>query len=255
MRINREGSVTQWLLSGCALLLCWASVARGAEPADSARAVVDVRQQVMQLVDAYGGRAALERVKAYRMEGRIVAAQAGREGPMTRSFQRAGKLRVELRYPDQTETRIVRGEQGWRGVGTDVRAAQGMMLDAMVMQAARSDLPLFLLAHLDSVRVIDSIERDSLRLDGLEASFGAGRSLRAYVDPATHRVLMSQSVLKTESGAMEFETNYSDFRNVGQVWFAFREDNFASGTATGTMTIEKVTINPIFKPAEFAAPR
>ncbi len=245
----------RWILNGCAALLCWGSVAAAAGSPDSLHTAVSPREQVMRMVDAYGGRLPLERVKGYRMDGKIMAAQQGKEGPMTRTFQRPGKLRVELRYPDQAETRIVSSEHGWRGVGSDVRAAHGMMLDAMVMQAARSDLPLFLLANIDSVHSIGPMERDSLQLEGLEAPFGAGRSLRAYVDPATHRVLVSQSVLKTESGAMEFETHYSDFRKVGPVWFAFHEDNFASGMATGTMTIEKVTVNPTFKPADFAAPR
>ena len=93
-------------------LLCWVAVAGAAEAQqDSLRAVTGPRALVMSMVDAYGGRPALEQVKGYRMDGAIVAAQPGKAGPMTRSFQRPGKLRVELRYPEQSETRIVSGSQ------------------------------------------------------------------------------------------------------------------------------------------------
>src|SRR5215831_3111341 len=80
----------------------------------------DPRPLIDRVVLAYGGRAALEGVRAYRMEGRVVAAQQKREGPTSRLFERPGRLRVELHYPDRPETRIVDGEHGWRGGGAEV---------------------------------------------------------------------------------------------------------------------------------------
>ena len=140
------------LLSGVLSMACWIAAVIAAPAADSTQAALSPRQRVQQVVDAYGGRAALEQMKAYRMEGRIVAGKQGREGAMVRLFQRPGRLRVELHYPDRAETRLVSGEHGWRGLGDEFTAAAGPMLGAMVMQAARADLPLFMLAHLDSVR-------------------------------------------------------------------------------------------------------
>ena len=241
-------------LGGIALLLCGAWVASAAVATDSTHGAVP-RSVIEQVIDAYGGRSALEQVKAYRADGKVVTRQQGREGPMSRLFQRPGRLRVELRYPDLIETRIVDGSRGWRGLGTEFAPSKGMMLDAMVLQAMRSDLPLFLLSHQDSVRAIAPLMRDSLQLEGLEVALGAGRSLRAYIDPATHRILVSQSLLGEGEAAMKFETNYSDFRSVGSVLFAFHEVNFAAGTATGTTTIDSLTLNPKFGPAGFDAPR
>ena len=242
------------LWSGVIVLVCWASMAFAAPAADSTAAVNDARRLVQQVVDAYGGRAALEQVKAYRMDGRIVAGMQGREGPMSRLFQRPGRLRIELRYTDGTETRIVNAERGWRGVGGDVNAVTGPMLGAMVLQAARADLPLFLLTHLDSVRAVDPLERDSLRLEGVEVACGAGRQMRAYIDPVTHHILVSHSRLVTGGRSTLFQTEYSDFRKVGSVVFAFHEENFASGMATGTTTVERVTLNPRLRPTDFGAP-
>ena len=235
--------------------MCGAWVASATVAVDSTHVEVGPLPVIQQILDAYGGRSALERVKAYRADGKIVARLRGREGPMSRLFQRPGRLRVELHYPDVTETRVVNGEQGWRGLGDEVGPAKAMMLDAMVLQAMRSDLPLFLFSHRDSLRVIAPLERDSTQLEGLEVPLGAGRSLRAYIDPATHRIMVSQSLLGEDEGAMKFETSYSDFRRVGSVWFAFQEENVAGGRATGTTTIDSVTLNPKFDPADFDAPR
>src|SRR5206468_13106425 len=78
--------------------------------ADSLSATLpDLRPLIDRVVLAYGGRAALEGVHAYRMEGHVVAAEQKREGTTSRLFQRPGRLRVEIHYPERPETRIVSG--------------------------------------------------------------------------------------------------------------------------------------------------
>lgn len=212
----------------------------------------DPRALINQVVTAYGGRAALEKATAYRSEGKVVTA-AGREAPTMRLFQRPGRLRVELRYPDKPETRIVDGENGWRGAGGEVTPASGMMLDAMILQAARADLPWFLLQHADSARVIEPLEHGGHTLLGLEVPYGRGLSLRAYVNAQTGRVEVSRSVIAGEQEMM-FQTDYSDFRKVGKVLFAFHEDNTASGAATGTITLQKIVLGPKIVTGDFGAP-
>jgi len=159
---------------------------------------------------AYGGRAALEGIHAYRMEGQVVAAE--RQGPLSRVFERPGRLRVEIRYPERTETRIVNGGQGWRGQGTNVASANGAMLDAMVLQAARADLPWFLLQHASDAHAIAPLDHDGASLAGIEVPLERGLSLRAYVDSTSGRIAVSQSRMVQEGGRETlFETDYSDF--------------------------------------------
>ena len=84
---------------GVLLLSSWVLVT-SSWAADSLSTTPPDPQPLIERVGmAYGGRAALEAVHAYRMEGRVVAAQHEREGPMIRLFQRPGRLRVEVHYP------------------------------------------------------------------------------------------------------------------------------------------------------------
>ncbi|HEY6194088.1 MAG TPA: hypothetical protein VI504_03520 [Candidatus Eisenbacteria bacterium] len=214
---------------------------------------------VLSLIDhvvlAYGGRAALESVHAYRMEGRVFAVQQKREGPTSRLFQRPGRLRVELHYPDRAETRIVSGESGWRGLGAEVLTANGPMLDAMILQAARADLPWFLLQHASDAHAIEPLDHDGHSIVGVEVPLERGLSIRAYVDTTSGRIEVSQGRMVREGGGETvFQTDYSDFRKVGRVVFAFHEENFASGQPTGTTTFDRVGLNPKLVPADFGAP-
>jgi hypothetical protein len=215
----------------------------------------DLRPLIDRVVLAYGGRAALEGVHAYRMEGRVVAVQQKREGPTSRLFQRPGRLRVEVRYPERPETRIVSGERGWRGLGADVVDASGTMLDAMILQAARADLPWWLLQHASDARAIDPLDHDGHSLAGIEVPLERGLSLRAYVDSTSGRIEVSRSrMVQEDGGEMLFQTDYSDFRKVGRVVFAFHEENSASGQPTGTITFGRVRLNPKVALADFGPP-
>jgi hypothetical protein len=134
-------------------------------------------------------------------------------------------------------------------------AANGPMLDAMILQAVRADLPWFLLQHASEARAIDALDHDGHALAGVEVPLERGLSIRAYVETTRGRIEVSQSRMVQEGGGETlFQTNYSDFRKVGRVVFAFHEENSASGQPTGTITIERVVLNPKVAAAEFGPP-
>jgi hypothetical protein len=215
---------------------------------------VSARPLVEQILRAHGGRAALARVTGYRMEGRIDAVRPGRRGPTRRLWQRPGNLRVELWYPGADEIRVVRGREGWRCSGGDCGRASGPMLDAMILQAARAGAPWVLMERAARARAVAPMEFRGRRLPGVEIALGDGLTLQLYADPATHRIVVSRGVLEHGGVKTPFATNFSDYRAVGSVWFAFAEENFASGAHTGDTTIESVELNPRLAPNDFTAP-
>ena len=224
-------------------------------PGDSSPATIsprEMRELVARVVRAYGGRSALRHVRAYRAEGHIVALRQSREGPTLRLFQRPDRLRVELHYPQGPEIRIVAGTRGWRGPEGGLEPAGGPMLDAMLLQAARAAVPWILMDRVADLRRIAPREHRGRPLVGVETPVGEGLTLRAWIDPVTGRVEVSQGVLQHHGMSTLFETVYDDFRPVHGVLFAFREENYASGARTGYTAIERIELNPRVTPGDFA---
>lgn len=213
-----------------------------------------------QVLEAYGGRPALEKVHAYRMEGTLFNLHRHEDSPTIRVFERPDRLKVLIGYEDAYEVRIVDGEKGWRNAaGGPTEPASGMMLDAMRLQAARTDVPWILAERANDVRwVSEENERermvDSVRTLGLEIPLGEGQALRLYVDPESHLVKVSRSLLNGPESSTWFETRYSDFREVDGIRFAFHEDNWASGVQTAVTTVSTVKLNPKLKADEFRSP-
>lgn len=229
-------------------------------PRATIAATPTVHETIAQVIAAYGGRAALDSVRAYRCEGSVFAVQQHEESPTVRVFQRPDRFKILIEYQPNAEVRVVDGSKGWRtSRGDSIRPASGVMLGAMMLQAARADLPWILAERESLVRFVDPDTASQVKLDGhpmigLEIPLGEGLTLRAYLDPASHRVVLSQGILGMGGMAPRFQVVYSDFRAVNGIWFAFKEESSASGMQTGVTTIKRVVVNPPIRPDEFVPP-
>jgi hypothetical protein len=199
----------------------------------------DVPALVRRCVDAYGGRAALARAARSRQEGTVTSLvlHAGEKGRMVRTYERPGRLRVEIAYPGSREVRVVDGlARGWR----DGEEVSGPRLSAMILQAARLDLPALLSSR--GAKVVDAGRLDlggkALRVLAVEPA--PGLVVEAAIDPATGRILRSRSASKDPAMPLEFTTTYSDFRKVSGVLVAMHEESWANGTSTGETVLEEV---------------
>lgn len=213
------------------------------------------RAKIGEVLEVYGGRAALAKVHAYRAEGTLHSIMRDVDAHTVRVFARPNRLKVLIDYPGHPEARVVDGERGWRNeMGSPLEPAEGPMLDAMILQAARADVPWILAERESSARLIEPVEKDGVKLDGIEIPLERGLVFRAYVHPVTRRVVMSQGELSHGGMTTHFETMYSDFRQVSGLWFGFQEENWASGTHTGTTKIGKIVLDPPLKSDEFRPP-
>lgn len=214
-----------------ALALVPLGPARAGEPSLS--------QVLKRAFDAYGGLPALQRRNARVEEGKVTSAmQGGQAGVLSRTFERPRRLRVEVAYPGQeAEVRVLDGARGWRN-GIEVSGTAKWA--AMVLQAARMDLPR-LLAE-ERVKLVDggSVKRDGRRLRAVTLALGEGMTLTAEIDPETGRILRSSGRMDAGPGmALELATVYSDFRRVDGVLVPFREANFAQGQRTGDTLLRR----------------
>lgn len=214
-----------------------------------------VRALIDRVTTAYGGRTALEKVRAYRVEGSVFSTMRHSDAPTIRVFARPAQLKVLIDYASGAEARLVDGANGWRNeAGGSLEPVTGPMYAAMVLQAARAGVPWVLYEHADEATFTDSLTQEDVRCVGIQLPLGEGLVLRAWIDPATHHVVRSQGLLDHGGMRTHFETVYSDFRAVDGVTFAFREENYASGRQTGLTTITKVVVNPTLRANEFRPP-
>ncbi len=231
------------VLALCALALC----AFAPRPGAAATKAIDTL--VEQVFAAYGGKTALAKVKAYRMEGTVNSVMRG-TGALVRTFARPDRLKIALDYPGHPETRILDGRKGWRSDGQgNMPAADGFLLTSMVLQAARADLPWFLDERRATIKVLAPM--DGGKLQGLEIPLGEGLALTVYIESATGRIVRSSGVLETPGMKTNFASDYSDFRSVDGILFPFREANFASNQSTGDTVITKIVVNPALTDADF----
>ncbi len=200
------------------ILLLWLAALSG-QP-------VPLDDLIAKVLRAYGGAAAWSQVTSFRQTGRVIPAMRPDEGKLTREWQRPDKLRVEIVYPTNTEVRVVDGDHGTQ----NGKEATGMGLEAMRLQAARLSLPLLLEQKKSSLR--------SGGTNAIEIPLAPPMTLTIEVDPASGHILKSIS----KAAGVEFTTNYSDFRTVDGLLFAFREENSAQGTKTGANEISKIEV-------------
>ncbi len=210
-----------------------------AAAAPAASRVEDVQGLIGRCVAAYGGKQALARAAVTRQEGRVTSLlHQGQNGRIARAYVRPGKLRVETSWPDGTgEIRILDGGTGWR----DGEEASGPRLAAMILQAARLDLPALLSAWVDKVedRGTGEVEGKAVRILSLQPA--PGLIVVAEVEVGTARVLRSRGSSVDPGMPLSFETTYGEFRKVDGVLVPFLERNWANGRTTGETLLDKVT--------------
>ena len=182
---------------------------------------------IARVMTTYGGAAAWSKVTGLHETGTVTPAMRPGEGKLTRDWQRRDKLRVEIVYPANTEVRIVDGDHGTQN-GKD---ASGIGLDAMRLQAARLALPQLLIEKRQTLR---QIENGNV----IEITLTPSMTLTIEIDPATGRIVRSTG----KAAGVEFSTSYSDFRTVDGLLFAFREENSAGPTKTGTNQLVAVEV-------------
>ena len=206
-----------------------------------------------QELAAYGGRERLMAVRAIRMEGTVRAILRRMQGRTVRTFSRPNRLKVILAYPERPEIRIVDGEKGWRTDGSGrLNPVGGFLLSSMDLQAARANLPWLLDEQRGMVRHLGTAKEGGIPVSLLEVPLGEGLALLAVVEEENGLIIRTFSTIRAPGMATHFETHYTDFRRVDGLLFPWHEETFASGMHTGSVTFDRITVNPELAPGEFA---
>jgi hypothetical protein len=207
----------------------------------------DLQSVVSKVAGAYGGRAALETVKALYAKGRIVSPGRGGEGDYACYFKREGRLRVDILYRRGSEHGILNGRRAyrWSGGGVPVEAA-GTARAAMLYDYRVFGLPWALLSGPSggACRITrqGSATVEGSEVEALGLACPEGPPMRAYVDGGG---LVIKAAGYPTPGSGTLYTFFSDFRDAGGSTLPFRMVNMEGGRRVSEVVISRYRINPV----------
>lgn len=193
---------------------------------------------VKLVISAYGGAETIEQIKSVEQSGSLESNRHGETGTITRSFSRPDKLRIDIQIPGAPpESRVLNGERGWR----DGKEVPPMMAKAMMLQAARLDLPYLILRAGQDIKLAGPADRDNDRHPkGLEIPMAEGLRLIAIIDAKTGYIVSSHGLVSiAPNHEMEFTTIYSSHKEMNGMVVATEETHFVRGQATGKTVLDK----------------
>jgi hypothetical protein len=191
-----------------------------------------------RVIDAYGGEKNLRKLDSVIQEWGFVALMGNRHGTDIRTIRIPDQLRVELRYPDKTETRMLNGEVGHVIFNeTTAKAAAPLQRDAMRLQLMRLYSPLVLRDKSDSVTLVMDGEYCALSLleNGVRADY--------LINQETWRIEKVVGTLSVNGTEMQFLTEYSDFKFVDGALVHQKENKYAGGVNTAKLQLRRITFD------------
>jgi len=215
---------------------------------DAQGAETDTPEKVKSLVDkvvqSYGGREAIERVKSLFIKGKITAWTPVDEGIYIIYFKIPRKLRVNIAYRNYTEDRILNGHRGYEGTdGYPLPEVTGIRYLSIVYQYKSQDIPYGLL-H-DAYRLSDEGKEsvNGMPVEVLRLEDKGGPPMKIYIDLKTFRIVKISGLFSIGENETSLSSEFADFRGVSGMEFPFRFTNYAGGQKVARTLIEEYKIN------------
>lgn len=222
------------------------SLSAGSSLDDAASASSEgVPSLVRKIIAAYGGKEAIEQIKSVYAAGSIEALMRQDSGSYEICFKRPGKLLVETKYRRSSETRILNGGIGYRGVdGLPAVQTTGDSLLAMVYQYKHFDLPHGLLKGSYAITVKGREDLKGKPAEVLHLTDKGGPPMDVYVDTRTYLIVKVSGYFSMPGGeSTVLSAEFSDFRKVDGTVFPFRITNYAGGYRIARTTMKTYRIN------------
>ena len=207
-----------------------------------------VQSVLDKMIDAMGGRKALEAVRDTTITGTAELVQMGMSAPITMYQKEPNKLRidVEITAVGMTFIQAYDGQKAW-WTNPQTMATEEMpdfMTKAFSHQSLGND------SFLNPQKLgITFALKPKATIDGkdylvLEQTLVDGHKITMYIDPATYLPYKSttKSVDMT-GGEVDSEAYVSDYRKVGGLMVAHSLRNLENGAESMRMTITGVTYN------------
>jgi outer membrane lipoprotein-sorting protein len=240
---------TRIFLIGAVLLATFAALTGyGQTTAKAAVSSKDALAVLNKMIEAMGGRKALEAVKDTTMAGTVEITQYGITAPLTIYAKEPNKVRVDVTIAEAniTITQAYNGEKGW--ITNPQAGTTEEMPDFMIKQFAREAMGN--MAFLDPQKAgITYALKPKAAIDGkdyivLEQTYADGYKATLFLDPVTYLPYKEQGITFDQNGAeADTQTFPSDYRKVGGMMIAHAQRVVQNGSEAQRITITSVTFN------------
>jgi outer membrane lipoprotein-sorting protein len=202
-----------------------------------------------KMIDAMGGKKALEAIKDTTITGTVELVQANMSAPITIYQKEPNKIRVdvEIAAAGMSFIQAYDGQKGW---GTNFQTmATEEMSDDMSKNISHQALGNDSLLNPQKLGITFALKPKEKIEDKdyivLEQTLADGHKIIMFIDPATY--LPYKSVTKSldpmSGGEVESESFLSDYQKVGGLMVAYSTRVMSNGAEVQRLTITGVTFN------------
>lgn len=206
---------------------------------------------ITKIINAYGGKGLLSKVRTISAEGRIRKYLPDDEGTYIRRMTRERKLSVDIRYSGTSEKRILNGQNGYRGTNGKVEKVLGPPFDAMVYQYNQLNLPFGLIDGSFSVTESTKGTFNGREVEILKLQDAHGYKIDVNVDPKDYMIRRVTGRFTAGNHETSLSAAMTDFRKVDGVLLPFKIINYAGDTKLSETVITTYKINPAIDDSTF----
>jgi outer membrane lipoprotein-sorting protein len=199
-----------------------------------------------KMIEAQGGRAALEKIKDTTMTGTMEIVMMGLSGTLSVYFKEPDKVRMDMEIMGMVITQAYDGENGW-GVNPQTGAVEDMTED-QTKDMKRMAMGNASLLYPEKYGITytykgkETIEGKDYLL--LEQKYNDGYTNTNYIDANTYLVYKSKGMAPNMAGVeSEQEVFLDDYRKVDGLLVAYSMRIVQGGEEAMTMTFTEVRYN------------
>jgi len=201
---------------------------------------------IKEMIQAHGGKAAIENIKDMKITGTIEVPQQGLSVSFTQYKKEPDKRRIEMKVMDTVQVQGFDGKTAWELNPQTGKAVEIPGKDAADIK--RGSLALGWILNPEKYG-ISLVYKGREKIDGkyyivLEQVYADGDKTVLYVDPETYLTFMIKSKMLDEMMVeAEIETFLSDYKSVKGYIMAHKMISYLRGKEYMRMIYKKVKLN------------
>lgn len=199
---------------------------------------------VEAILEAYGGRASLEKVRSLKVVGRLEATIRKDRGTGTVYLQKPDKLLSDNHYEQGREVRILAGDKGWIKTNGSFQPAPPAVMLGMIYSLAYYRLPLQLAEHRDILSYLGQVKQLGRRFEVLELRYSDALQVRVYVESESKRIAQVAGYITVGDRTVVLSRVLGDYREVSGVIYPFHQLFHSGPTLIAEKWVETVEVNP-----------